>query len=577
MRIFRICRSYGLNHVRFHSWCPPEAAFVAADLSGFYLQIECGSWANQGAVIGDGAPLDQYIYEESERIVKAYGNHPSFCMMVYGNEPDGKNSTKYLTNFVTYWKNKDARRLYTSGSGWPVITESDYNSTDNPRVQRWGEGLKSIINGQAPSANYDWRDNIKQWKNPSVSHEVGQWCVYPDFKEIQKYTGVLKAKNFEIFQETLTDHGMKDLADSFLMASGKLQTLCYKADIEAALRTPGFAGFQLLDLHDFPGQGTALVGVLNPFWEDKGYVTGKEFSRFCNAVVPLARLKKMVYQNDEAINAEVQIANFGERALNENVRWNIKDVKGKIIAQREFAKKIIPLGNSFIAGEINQSLSSINEAGRFIVNVAVGSYENSWDIFVYPAVQKEINSAVLITQQLDDKALEALNNGGKVLLTVPKGSVSKDKGGDVKIGFSSIFWNTAWTNSQPPTTLGVLCDPKHPAFDEFPTQFHSNYQWQDAMSHSNAIYLDKVSPTMKPIVRVIDDWVTARPLTLIFECNVGKGKLLVSGIDLLADKENRLEARQLLYSLKKYMASEKFKPNEEVSILTIKSLFTDSK
>ena len=90
LRIFKICRSYGLNHVRFHSWCPPEAAFDAADQTGFYLQIECSSWANQGATIGDGTPLDKYIYDESERIVKAYGNHPSFCMMVYGNEPAGK-------------------------------------------------------------------------------------------------------------------------------------------------------------------------------------------------------------------------------------------------------------------------------------------------------------------------------------------------------------------------------------------------------------------------------------------------------------------------------------------------------
>ena len=254
-RIFKICRSYGLNHMRFHSWCPPEAAFVAADRAGFYLQIECGSWANQGAVIGDGEPLDQFIYDESERIVKRYGNHPSFCMMVYGNEPAGKNLVKYLTGFVEYWKAKDSRRLYTSGSGWPVIPESDYNSTADPRIQRWGEGLKSIINGHAPSSDYDWRDIIRKWQHPTVSHEIGQWCVYPDFKEIAKYTGVLKAKNFEIFRQTLADNGMKHLANNFLLASGKLQALCYKADIEAALRTPGFGGFQLLDLHDFPGAG----------------------------------------------------------------------------------------------------------------------------------------------------------------------------------------------------------------------------------------------------------------------------------------------------------------------------------
>ncbi len=294
LRIFKICRSYGLNHVRFHSWCPPEAAFEAADQTGFYLQVECSSWANQGATIGDGTPLDKYIYDESVHIVKTYRNHPSFCMMVYGNEPAGDKHLQYLTDFVNYWKKKDARRLYSTAAGWPVVADNDYNSSPDPRIQAWGAGLQSIINSQPPKSDYNWTAQIAKWKHPTVSHEIGQWCAYPDFKEISKYTGVLKAKNFEIFKDKLQTNGMASLADSFLLASGKLQALCYKADIEAALRTPGFGGFQLLGLYDFPGQGTALVGVLNAFWENKGYITGNGYSQFCNAVVPLAKLPKMV-------------------------------------------------------------------------------------------------------------------------------------------------------------------------------------------------------------------------------------------------------------------------------------------
>lgn len=153
MRIFRICRSYGLNHMRFHSWCPPEAAFIAADQMGFYLQVESSSWANQGSAIGDGKAIDQYIYDESARMVKAYGNHPSFCMMAYGNEPAGDNHIGYLTDFVRYWQERDERILYTTGSGWPVIPESDFNSTSDPRIQQWGEGIRSIINGQPPRSD----------------------------------------------------------------------------------------------------------------------------------------------------------------------------------------------------------------------------------------------------------------------------------------------------------------------------------------------------------------------------------------------------------------------------------------
>ena len=240
---------------------------------------------------------------------------PSFCMLTYGNEPAGKNLVSYLTKFVTYWKARDPRRLYTAGSGWPVIKENNYNSSPEPRIQQWGEGLKSLINSRIPNSDYDWSTIIAKWQHPTVSHEIGQWCVYPDFKEIAKYDGVLKAKNFEIFRDKLTTNGMINLSEDFLFASGKLQALCYKADIEAALRTPGFGGFQLLGLNDFPGQGTALVGVLNSFWEDKGYISGAEYSQFCNAVVPLVRLPKMVYLNNEDLAASIEVAQYGPQIL----------------------------------------------------------------------------------------------------------------------------------------------------------------------------------------------------------------------------------------------------------------------
>ena len=568
--IFERCKEYGLNHIRYHSWCPPEAAFIAADKLGMYLSIECSAWAT----IGNGKPIDQYIFDESNRIVKEFGNHPSFCMMAYGNEAGGKNDVAYLTKFVEYWKEKDNRHVYTSESGYPVSEESDYFSTAKPRIQWWGAGLKSPINANHPTTDYDWTQYISTTK-PTVSHEIGQWCVYPDFTEIKKYTGVLKAKNFEIFQDFLAEHRMKYLAHDFLMASGKLQVLCYKADIEAALRTPGFAGFQLLGLQDFTGQGTALVGVVNPFWEDKGYVTAKEYSLFCNDVVPLSRMKKIIYENNEGFSDTVQIANFSSGSLHEPVEWNIKNVNGQILWKGSFAKATIPIGNSFIAGEIKQSLSSIKNPGRFILTVSVGKYENTWDFFVYPSVKKKISPDILITQTLDDKAKLVLVNGGKVLLTIKKGSIKNDKGGEVQIGFSSIFWNTAFTHGQPPTTLGILCDPKNPALKEFPTQYHSNYQWWDGMSHSNAILLDSVGKNIKPIVRVIDDWNSAKPLGLLFECKVGKGKLLFSGIDLISDKESRPEAKQLLQSLATYMAGNRFRPTTTVSMDKIESLFKE--
>lgn len=573
MRIFRVAKSFGLNHFRFHSWCPPEAAFDAADRSGIYLQIECASWANQGSSLGDGQPIDQFIYDESKRIVDAYGNRPSFCMMAYGNEPAGKNQVAYLSNFVNYWKKKDARRVYTSGAGWPVIAANDYNNFPEPRIQQWGDGLKSVINGKNPSTDYDWIKTISAYTVPVVSHEIGQWCVYPDFKEISKYKGVLKAKNFEIFQSTLNENGLGNYADSFLLASGKLQTLCYKSDIEAALRTKGMGGFHLLDLHDFPGQGTALVGVLSPFWEEKGYVTAKEYSAFCNSTVPLVRFPKMVYLNNEELVLPVEVAHFGSKELQRVTPvWEIKDVNGKVLFKGSLPLTGIKIGNGNQVGKIVQQLSTITEASKLILSVSINNYQNTWDFFVYPAALPGVGNEILVAQRFDDAVLEKLNNGGKVLITLPKGSIKKDAGGSIAIGFSSIFWNTAWTGGQAPHTLGILVNPKHPAFNQFPTDYYSNWQWWDAMSHSNAIVLDSVSKGMKPIVRVIDDWVTARSLGLVIECNVGNGKLLLTSVDLISDNEKRPEAKQLLYSLINYMKGESFNPADKVEWMRLKKL-----
>ncbi len=575
LRIYEICRAHGLNHLRFHSWCPPESAFAAADKAGFYLQVECSSWANQSTNLGSGKPFDKYLYEESERMVEAYGNHPSFCMMAYGNEPGGPNHKAFLVDFVNFWKLKDNRRIYVSAAGWPDLEVNDYLSNPNPRIQGWGEELKSIINALPPTSDYDWSQRIAGFTQPVVSHEIGQWCVYPDFKEIEKYDGVVSARNFEIFKETLTENGMLSLADSLLRASGKLQALCYKADIEAALRTEGFGGFQLLDLHDFPGQGTALVGVLNPFWEEKGYISPKEYSRFCNSTVPLARMKKFTWLNSETLKAAVEVAHFGESPLENCVpEWKISDENGTVIQEGNLSPMNIQNGKLTKLGDITVPLNFAEKPQKLVLEIKIERFSNHWDFWVYPSVKQPIEGSekILVAQRLDENAKKYLENGGTVLLTLKKGDIASEAGGTIKTGFSSIFWNTAWTAGQGPHTLGVLVNPEHPVFSEFPTEFHSNWQWWDAMNHGQAMNLAVIDPEIQPLVRIIDDWFTNRPLALTFEAKVGKGKIIVCSTDLVADLQKRPEAQQFLYSLKKYMAGKDFNPAEEVGLETLSKI-----
>ncbi len=580
-RIIQICKRFGLNQIRFHSWCPPEAAFQAADEEGFYYQVECASWANSGATIGNGEPLDEWLYNEGRRIMAAYGNHPSYLLMAYGNEPAGK-IEEYLTGWVEYWKATDARRLYTSAAGWPMLAANQYHNVPQPRVQAWGAGLTSRINARPPETLTDYGDFVEQVNKPVISHEIGQWCVYPNFDEIRKYTGFLKAKNFEIFRDSLEANGMGDQWHDFLIASGKLQVLCYKEDIEAALRTPGFAGFHLLDLHDYPGQGSALIGVVDPFWEEKGYVTGAEYSHFCNASVPLARLQKRYWLDNETFHAEIDMAHFGAQPLEKvTPLWRLERAGDEPAAGGTLPQQDVPVGNGIRLGSIDIPLQHLKPASQYVLTVSIPGVtnpngqpvENSWDIWVFPAALAiQAPGDLAVTAALDEQSLAHLKNGGKVLMLLPPEQVLTGS----QIGFSSIFWNTAWTQNQPPHTLGIVCDPHHPVFDHFPTESHSNWQWWDLVHGSAAMQLDQLPKQLRPLVQPIDTWFENRRLGLLFEARLNGGKIMVCSMDLAGSLEARPVARQMLYSLLKYMESDRFDPPVEVTPQMIQSLTRES-
>jgi len=606
-RLFEICQRWGLNHMRFHSWCPPEAAFEAADQRGFYLQPEPGMWNE----ISPGTDMERMLYDETDRMIKAYGNHPSFLLLSASNEPKGRWKAS-LSKWVEHYRKEDPRRLYASGTGHtereiPDITEG----TEYLAIQRIGE---KMLRREPGWFGADYGKSLEDISVPVISHETGQWVAYPDYDVIKKFTGYMRPGNYEIFRDSMKAHGILAKDKDFARASGRFQLACYKEEIEANLRTPGLGGFQLLDLHDYLGQGTALVGLLDAFWQTKSYVTANEFKEFCNTTVPLARLRKRIFTTSDVFDVDVEVAHYGAEPIkNAKGVWRIVGTPRPLAG--EWETRTIPIGKNIPLGHISADLSKLPPGEyKLVVTLAPASFfqtgtrqiahkpgvirgvsyfENQWSFWVYPAAQTtnvaktdapglrdcrpSPSPDILITSSWDE-AEKKLADGGRVLFVPLKSDLDWTS---PPLDTVPVFWNRfmgpAWGRM-----LGLFIDKKiteskSRALAGFPTSENFDWQWAQVIANVRAVNLDRLPPELEPTVWAIDDWNRNYKLGVIFEGAVGKGRLLVSAIDVTKPDDSNPVARQLGQSLLSYMRTDCFQPKVRVSPEQMQSLFFDTR
>lgn len=558
-KVFKVAKEYGLNHLRFHSWCPPKAAFEAADSIGFYLQVELPVWVY---TVGADTATKNFIEAEALRIQKEYGNHPSFLLWSLGNELQGDFS--WLNRLLRKLKALDNRHLYTTTTftfqkehgRWPEPND-DYFITQYTK-NGWVRG-QGIFNTVPPDFSSDYNKAVDSLQIPLITHEIGQYSIYPNLKEISRYQGVLEPYNLKLIRDHLNRKGMLYLADSFMLASGRFSANLYKEEIERALKTDGISGFQLLDLHDFPGQGTAHVGILDAFWDSKRLVSSMQHKTYCGPVVPLIRFPKAVYQANETFLATVEVSNYGERALNTMPVWTISDAEGRVLYSGTLGKKSVSTGGRTTLGKIQVDLSPIKQAKELNIEVSLKGtpYKNKWNIWVYPAVNVGKNSDIRFTRSAS-VAIEALNKGETVLFNPDTTMLSGIEG-----RFAPVFWSPMVFPAQP-GTMGILCNPAHKALRNFPTKFYSDWQWWDLITSSKTMVIDDL-PQMQPIVRVVDNFYKNRKMANVIEAKLGKGKILMTSLNISDSLDKRPAARQLRYSLEQYVSGNDFTPETTIT------------
>lgn len=580
-RIFNLYKAYGLNTVRFHSWCPPEAAFVAADKLGIYIQAEV-IWLDwwmaaprkerpemdtkgfpQG--LGKNPSADAFVQAEMQRIIDVYGNHPSFLFFGIGNEL-GNSDFSVMETWLKKIKDQDHRRLYAVSTARKITPTDDYNVTHNiPNVGgTYGNTMNSV--GTRFEQNYS-KANI-----PTIAHELGQYPIYPEWTEINKYTGVLKPRNLEGFKQMAEKNGIVGQDKKFHQASGALQRLLYKNLIENILLAQSSSGYQLLSMTDYAGQGEALIGWLDSFWDSKGTTSPQQFNQYANVVVPAISTKSFVYGANSNIDFKIYVRNNFNKAIDGPVTWKFTDKTGKTVASGATKVQEFDLGKLTMVDSVSISTNIFPKtSGQYTLELSLanGQYKNTWAFFVFNKNEKTTAGNVLVTDHWDANVDETLAKGGKVLLKANRLGTNTSAH---SIYFSPLFWSASFFPGQDNETLGSYIENSHPALAKFPTENYTNWQWQVASAKGRYFDLSAMPKSYQPIVQPVSDFHFNKKLGSIFETKVGKGSLLVCGYDLDLDNPS---SQQLYTSLLSYAKSEKFKPQNSLPTAALKKVLEE--
>lgn len=567
--IMRRIKEWGLNSIRCHSYCPPEAAFQAADEEGLFLLVECGMWN----IFREGIPMLDILRQETRRILRQFGHHPSFAFFSPSNEPGGKwyqplrewvRETRAFDEALGY----GGRRLYTAQSGWFYdVPPKDITGTDFIYFHRSGYGPLpgGTIRNFTGWRGKDYSPSLEGATLPVVCHELGQWCVYPDFSILSKMNGYLRPRNFELFREIAEENGVLQYEKDFLQCSGRNQLRLYKEELEANFRTPEIKGFELLDLHDYAGQGTALVGFLDVLWENKGYAAPGEFRSFCGDTVLLTRLSSYVWKNNDCVEIPVEVSHFGERELvGETLNYRLTEGE-KVILAGQLSDISVPCGSCRQVGSIALDFSVVERSSLLTLELALGEVRNSWQLTVFVKPGEVADNAVReeekpVYTRSWAEAKSVLRQGGRVVYAPHLSELSYECPG---LSIKNVFWNgqmgPSWIRN-----LGIVAREDHPIFRQFPTARDGGWQWEDILEHSRGFWL-KDMENVEPVVRPIDDWNRSLSLGLMFEAKVERGSLFLVSADLEGSFEERPAAYCLKQAILSYAASEEFQPSATVS------------
>lgn len=564
MTILGIAKEYGINHYRYHTACPPDAAFTAADLLGVYMAPELPFWgtvAEEGEEGYDERERD-FLFQEGFRILREYGHHPSFLWLSLGNELWG--SKDVLNRMMRAYREADDTKLYSSGAnnyqfvpdvldeenvfvgvrlGRERLIRGSYAMCDAPQGIVQATAPESVSNydasivpetlgqsGEAGKVQIQYGTGVKEVDAqsadalipdvPVISHEVGQYVFYPDFSEIPHYTGPLKPRNIEAMRENLERAGLYGEHEAFFRQTGHLAVDCYKREIETLLRSREVSGFQLLDLQDYTGQGTALVGVLNALMENKGLISAEEWREFCAGTVVLGEFASFTGVMGEDIRFDVQISECDPEKQHTRIRCTLMDGERELyacdVAPGARHGRLTDAVSVTFPAECYRDAMQERITGLTVVLTLEDGTRNHYPIWLIPPVDIRITREGIEKDGRMVAFVSAEEKADGAAIVVPSAE------GQLPAEYCTDFWcypmfrsiSESMGKPVPVGTMGLSIDTASPLLKRFAQEDYTTPAWYAILQTA---HVQRLPSDIRPAVQMIDNTERCARLGILYQ------------------------------------------------------------
>lgn len=564
MTILGIAKEYGINHYRYHTACPPDAAFTAADLLGVYMAPELPFWgtvAEEGEEGYDERERD-FLFQEGFRILREYGHHPSFLWLSLGNELWG--SKDVLNRMMRAYREADDTKLYSSGAnnyqfvpdvldeenvfvgvrlGRERLIRGSYAMCDAPQgiVQMTAPESASNYDasivpetlgqsGEAGKVQIQYGTGVKEVDAqsadalipdvPVISHEVGQYVFYPDFSEIPHYTGPLKPRNIEAMRENLERAGLYGEHEAFFRQTGHLAVDCYKREIETLLRSREVSGFQLLDLQDYTGQGTALVGVLNAMMENKGLISAEEWREFCAGTVVLGEFASFTGMMGEDIRFDVQISECDPEKQHTCIRCTLMDGERELYAcdvtPGARQGRLTDAVSVTFPAECYRDAMQERITGLTVVLTLTDGTRNHYQIWLIPPIDIRITREGIEKDGRMVAFVSAEEKADGAAIVVPSAE------GQLPAEYCTDFWcypmfrsiSESMGKPVPVGTMGLSIDTASPLLKRFAQEDYTTPVWYAILQTA---HVQRLPADIHPAVQMIDNTERCARLGILYQ------------------------------------------------------------